>query len=133
MRLETRLDEALRAATGLRLIDYHVLVLLSEAPQQRLRMSELAEQMVFSRARITYQIDVLSRRGLVVRERAPDDGRGYRVVLTATGLDTLTAAAPVHAESVRELFFAAVTDRDLAGVTRVFTRLRTQLSQNGPS
>ena len=56
LRLETKLDERLRETTGLTLMDYHVLMLLSEAPQHRLRMSELADKMVFSRSRITYQI-----------------------------------------------------------------------------
>ena len=127
LRLETRLDDELRAASGLSLIDYHVLVLLNEAPQRRLRMSELADQLVFSRSRITYQVNSMSRRGLVAREPVPDDRRGYRAVLTATGLETLRAAAPHHARSVQRLFLSAVADRDLPTITRVFSRMRNAL------
>ncbi|OBF86131.1 MarR family transcriptional regulator [Mycobacterium sp. 852002-51163_SCH5372311] len=127
IRLETRLDEALRAGTGLTLIDYHLLVLLSEAPQHRLRMNELADSMVFSRSRITYQVNSLARRGHVVREPAPDDGRGYRAVLTATGYETLRRAAVKHAASVRELFLANLEPDELACMGRAFTRLGERL------
>ncbi|HEU0190479.1 MAG TPA: MarR family transcriptional regulator [Mycobacterium sp.] len=128
LRLETLLDEALRAETGLTLFDYHVLVVLSEAPQQRLRMSELADRMVFSRSRITYQVNSMIKRGLVAREPAPDDGRGYRAVLTATGLQTLRRAAPRHAATVRNLFLDHIHDDELPTIERVFTRLQTSLT-----
>ncbi len=127
LRLETLLDEALRDETGLTLFDYHVLVLLSQAPQHRLRMSELADRMVFSRSRITYQVNSMIKRGLVVREAAPDDRRGYRAVLTATGLQVLTDAAPRHAESVRTLFLDQIADDELPCIERVFVRLQAHL------
>lgn len=129
LRLETRLDEALRAETGLTLFDYHVLVLLSEAPQQRLRMAELADRMVFSRSRITYQVNSMIKRGLVAREPAPDDRRGYRAVLTATGLQTLRRAAPRHAASVRTLFLDHIHADELPCIDRVFTRLQACLRE----
>ncbi|MFV0494938.1 MarR family winged helix-turn-helix transcriptional regulator [Mycobacterium sp.] len=122
--LETQLDEALREATGLTLIDYHLLMLLAEAPRHRLRMSELADRMVFSRSRITYQVTSMSKRGLVVREPCPEDGRGHRAVLTATGLNTLHRAMPRHAASVRRLFLDELDTAELACVEKVFTRLR---------
>lgn len=127
LRLETLLDEALRTETGLTLFDYHVLVLLSEAPQHRLRMSDLADRMVFSRSRITYQVTSMHKRGLVVREPAPDDRRGYRAVLTATGLQTLRRAAPLHAASVRTLFLDHIRADELPHIERVFTRLQAGL------
>ena len=131
LRLETRLGEDLRAHVGLTLIDYHLLLLLSEAPQHRLRMSELAERMVFSRSRITYQVNSMTKRGLVVREPAPGDRRGYRAVLTATGLETLRRAAPGHAASVRKLFFGNINDDELLCVERIFTRLCDCLRRDG--
>lgn len=127
LRLETRLDESLRTETGLTLFDYHVLVVLSEAPQQRLRMGELADRMVFSRSRITYQVNSMHKRGLVAREPAPDDGRGYRAVLTATGLKTLRRAAPRHAATVRSLFLDHIRADELPCIERVFTRLQAFL------
>jgi len=120
LRLEARLDEDLRAHAGLTLIDYHMLLLLVETSERRLRMSELADRMAFSRSRITYQVNSMAKRGLVVREPVPDDGRGYRAVLTATGLETLRRATPVHIASVRELFFGTSTTMNCL-VSNVFS------------
>jgi DNA-binding MarR family transcriptional regulator len=131
LRLETWLDEGLRADNGLTLTDYHLLLLLAEAPRHRLRMSELADRMVFSRSRITYRVSSTTKRGLAVREPDPDDGRGSRAVLTAAGLETLRRATPGHAASVRKLFFGSINDDDLACVEGVFTRLRESLQRNG--
>ena len=127
LRLETLLDERLREATGLSLMDYHLLMLLSAAPDHRLRMSELAEKMVFSRSRITYQINSMTKRGLVLREPVPEDRRGYRAVLTASGAEVLRDAMPLHSESVRELFFDHIRPDELDCIERVFTRLHDTL------
>ena len=64
--LMTRLEDDLRDTSELTFADYHVLVLLSEAPQQRLRMGELASKLIFSPSRLTYHIGTMERRGLVV-------------------------------------------------------------------
>ncbi|MFC9897297.1 MarR family winged helix-turn-helix transcriptional regulator [Nocardia sp. NPDC127579] len=129
IRLETRLDEGLRAQCDLTLIDYHVLVLLHEAPHHRLRMSDLADKMVFSRSRVTYQVDSMRKRGLVAREPAPDDGRGSLAVLTATGLETFLAAIPRHAATVRELFLDDLSEDELNCVAKIFARLRDSLQE----
>lgn len=132
LRLETLLDERLRGAMNLTLIDYHLLMMLANATDQRLRMSELAEKMVFSRSRITYQINSMTKRGLVLREPVPEDRRGYRAVLTATGAEALRLAVPLHSESVRELFFDRIEPDELDCIERVFTRLHTHLQTDLP-
>jgi DNA-binding MarR family transcriptional regulator len=126
-RLITQLEEDLRATSELSLADYHVLVLLSEADRQRLRMGELANQLVFSPSRLTYQISSMQRRGLVVRESCPEDRRGSQAVLTATGLLALREAAPHHLASVREHLMDDLDDAEIACLTRVFDRLGQRL------
>ena len=49
-----------------------MLVLLSEAPERRLRLSELADALMFSRSRLTYQIDSMDERGMVTLEQVAD-------------------------------------------------------------
>ena len=127
LQLEEHLDADLRAASGLSMIDYHVLLLLSEAPQQRLRMGRLARQMVFAPSRLTYQITAMEKRGLVVRERSPEDQRGLRAVLTATGLHALRCAAPHHRATVRAQFVDELDETELQTLLRVFGRLRSRL------
>ena len=122
--LHTRLEDDLRADTGLSMNDYHVLVVLSEAPERRLRMGELAGRLVFSPSRITYQISSMVKRGLVRKQACPADGRGQEAVLTESGLAALEAAAPMHLVTVRDSFINQLDDEELAVITRVFAKVR---------
>ncbi|MFI7577179.1 MarR family winged helix-turn-helix transcriptional regulator [Micromonospora sp. NPDC049497] len=126
-RLFTHLEEDLRVASELSFADYHVLVLLSEAPGQRLRMGELASRLVFSPSRLTYQISSMQKRGLVAKEACPADRRGSEAVLTATGLLTLREAAPHHLASVRNRLMDDLDDTEVACLTRIFERLGRRL------
>ena len=125
--LHTRIEDELRAATGLSMSDYHVMVVLSEAAGHRLRMGELADRLVFSPSRCTYQISSMVKRGLVRKQSCADDGRGQEAVLTEAGLAALTAAAPLHLATVRETFIDDLDDAELAIITRVFGRLGPRL------
>ncbi|GIG92622.1 MarR family winged helix-turn-helix transcriptional regulator [Plantactinospora endophytica] len=125
--LLNRLEDELRGASELSLADYHVLVLLSEAPRQRLRMGELASRLIFSPSRLTYQISSMERRGLVARQSCPEDRRGSEAVLTATGLLTLREAAPQHAASVRAYLMDDLDEAEVDCLTQVFSRLAERL------
>ena len=122
--LHTRLEDELRASTGLSMNDYHVLVVLSEAPGGRLRMGERAGRLVFSPSRITYQISSMVKRGLVHKQACPEDGRGQEAVLTDAGLAALEAAAPLHLITVRESFIDRLSPDELAVIARVFDKIR---------
>ena len=126
-RLFTRLEDDLRADSDLSFADYHVLVLLSEAPGQRLRMGELADRLVFSPSRLTYQVTTMQKRGLVAKEACPADRRGSEAVLTAAGLLALREAAPHHLRSVRAHLLDDLDDAEVACLTRVFERLGRRL------
>lgn len=95
------LSRDLQRTHGLTLADYEILVRLSEAPDRRIRMSDLAELTLSSRSRLSHQIDRMERDGLVLREVCTEDRRGYFAVLSDRGWDTLVAAAPDHVASVR--------------------------------
>lgn len=125
--LETRLDEDLRTAAGMSLMEYHVLLVLSESPAHRLRMGELAERMVFSPSRLTYQIKTMERRGWVLRQPSPEDKRVNHAVLTATGLETLRAADDHHIDTVQRVFTDHLDERELHVLADVFTRLESRL------
>jgi DNA-binding MarR family transcriptional regulator len=122
--LHTHLEDELRAATGLSMNDYHVLVVLSEAPDRRLRMGELAERLVFSPSRVTYQVNSMVKRGLVRKQSCPDDGRGQEAVLTGEGLAALENAAPLHLVTVRDSFIDRLDEEELAVIARVFDKVR---------
>ena len=121
--LHTHLEDDLRAATGLSMNDYHVLVVLSEAPDRRLRMGELAGRLVFSPSRVTYQISSMVKRGLVKKQSCPEDGRGQEAVLTGAGMAALEAAAPLHLVTVRDRFIDRLDPGELAVIARVFEKV----------
>lgn len=90
------------AGFGLTGADFEVLVHLSEAEGNGLRMSELASRVLISRSRLTYRVDRMEERGLVVRESCETDRRGFIARLTPAGHELLREAAPSHVSGVRE-------------------------------
>ena len=118
-RLAERLDADLREF-GLDLGEYEILVTLSEAPERRVRMSELADAVHQSRSRLTHTVARMENAGLVDRSSCPTDRRGVWAHLTDEGFRLLEVAAPTHVEGVRRNFVEAMTAADYAAVGRAF-------------
>ncbi|EGD56374.1 MarR family winged helix-turn-helix transcriptional regulator [Gordonia neofelifaecis] len=127
-RIQTELDRRLRA-DGLCLADYHVLLLLHEAPGRRLRMNELSRRMVFSPGRLSYQVATLCKRGWLRRESAPEDRRGSYAVLTDAGASAFESAARTHGDDVDELFFGGVSDHDAVALAGAMHALADHLDR----
>lgn len=115
------------APAGVTLGEYQVLVFLSEAPDRRMRMSDLAEMLQLSPSGLTRRLDGLVRRGLVGRQGSPDDRRVMLAVLTAEGRRCLQATAPTHVASVRQHLIDVLDDDELAMLERIFTKVRARL------
>lgn len=124
--LQRALDDRLRDAADLSLVEYNILVLLAETPDG-LRMGDLARAMVFSSSRLTYQIGVLERRGLVCRERDAADARVIRACLTDAGREAFDRAGRSHLTAVRELFVDDLSADEVATLDAVFSRLTARL------
>ena len=126
-RLDARLNRDLQQASGLSLADYDVLVLLTEAPDGRLRMFQLMEDLQWEQSRLSHHIARMQRRGLVGREECTTDKRGAFVVLTDSGRDAIGKAAPCHVDLVRRLVFDGLSGEQVAMlesfVSRVLSRL----------
>jgi DNA-binding MarR family transcriptional regulator len=114
--LGERLSRELQAAHGISMADYEILVRLSEAPDRRLRMSQLAEHTLASRSRLSHQVDRLEKVGLVERTPCVEDRRGANAVLTEKGWALLVEAAPTHVEGVREHLVDQLTPEQFASV-----------------
>ena len=126
--LADRLGRDLTEATGLSMADYEILVRLSDRPERRMRMSELAEMTLSSRSRLSHQIDRMERAGLVRRETCESDKRGLNAVMTDHGWEVLVAAAPSHVMSVRQHFVDVLTPEEFealgAACAKVVARLQ---------
>src|ERR1700735_3094074 len=117
--LMRQLDRDLNAH-GLNAHDYEILVELSEAPDRRLRMTELADATSQSRSRLSHQISRMENRGLVRRDDCEGDKRGTFAVLTAEGMATIERVAPDHVENVRRHFIDRLSPRQLGGIRAAF-------------
>lgn len=117
------LDAELTAECDLSLGTYEVLVHLTEAPDRRLRMTELAERVMLSRSGLTRLVDRMEREGLLRRESCPSDLRGTNAVLTDAGYARLRAAAPVHLRGVREHVVDRLTPDELETIAEALGRV----------
>jgi DNA-binding MarR family transcriptional regulator len=127
-RLDARLNRDLQQASGLSLADYDVLVLLTEAPDGRLRMFQLMEDLQWEQSRLSHHIARMQRRGLVAREECTTDKRGAFVVVTAAGRDAIEKAAPGHVAIVRRLVFDGLSDEQVAMLDAFVTRILSRLA-----
>ena len=114
----------------LSMADYEVLAQLSDAPDRRMRMSELADVAMLSRSRLSHRIKVMEKAGWVKREACPDDKRGYFAVMTAKGWKAIVAAAPDHVYSVRSRFIDHLTKDDQRVLAEIFERVTDSLKEN---
>ncbi|MEV5573539.1 MarR family transcriptional regulator [Spirillospora sp. NPDC052269] len=121
VRLTEIMDRDLKAKHGLSVSEYEILVRLSESPERRLRMAELAEHASQSRSRLSHTCSRLESKGLVRRDNCPNDKRGVYAFLTDTGFEALDRAARDHVETVRDYFVDVVDPVDLEAVGRAFT------------
>ena len=102
---------------------YDVLVTLEKAPEQRMRMSELAENVLTSPSNLTRLVDRLETKGLLRRETCPEDRRVSYAILTEAGGQARLAAWPIIAGGVVELFAAKVSDEEAHIIAEALCRV----------
>ncbi len=115
------------AGLELTLADYEVLAQLSDAPDRKLRMTELAEIAMVSKSRLSHRMKVMEKAGWVRREECPSDRRGYFAVMTEKGFKAIVKAAPAHVASVRSRFLEHLTTADQDALAKIFDRLQSHL------
>ncbi len=130
-RLMAELNRQLQRDSDLSVAEYRILVLLSEAPDRSLRMSDLADGVLSSRSRLTHQIRRMETAGLVRRTSCEEDGRGVRAHLTDEGMQRLRAASSGHVDEVRRDFVDLLTPDQLRVIGEVFELIDTELSSRG--
>lgn len=129
--LMAALDRQLDQDAGLSLADYEILVRLGDAPERRLRMSELADATLFSRSRLSHAISRLEGLGWVQRAACPEDKRGLFAELTDAGSATLRSAAPGHVRAVRARLFDQLTPAQARQLGEIAGAVRDHLLDDG--
>jgi DNA-binding MarR family transcriptional regulator len=125
-------DRQLRVDGDLSTPQFQILARLNAAPAGRLRMTDLADGLVYSRSGLTYQAGLLEKAGLVTRSPGEDDERSVTVTVTAAGRDRLNTVMPGHVEVVQRLMLSALSEDDIAMLTEVLGRVRTRMRKAPP-
>ena len=128
--LDLRLARQLAADQGLSEPDYDVLTSLGDAAEGRIRLSEMAERMHWTKSRLSHHVTRMQQRGLVCREECDSDGRGAFIVLTGEGRETLRKAAPGHVAAVREFLIDRLTPEQIRVLGDLAETVVTHLRQN---
>ncbi|MER7590488.1 MarR family transcriptional regulator [Micromonospora sp. NPDC127501] len=129
--LDLELARELTQDAGLSEPDYDVLSDLSETPRGRLRLSELAHRMLWSRSRLSHHLSRMQQRGLVTREECADDARGSIVVLTPAGRQAIESAAPGHVAAVRRHLIDLLTPAEVDALGALTHRVVDHLADPG--
>jgi len=121
--LPARLSRDLARDSGLSPADYEVLSTLSEKPNRRWALKDLAAKMEWSRSRLSHHATRMQARGLIDKEPDPQDARGCILHLTDDGFTVLDEAAPHHLRSVRARFLDHLSPDELAVLRKLSTRV----------
>ena len=123
--VSARLNHELDEAAAISMYEYEILVRLFESEAGRVRMSQLADQVSYSRSRLTHTVGRLERAGYVLRSSCPNDRRGVYAHLTQAGYEFLAQTAPIHLDGVRRHLIDRFTPSELATLTELLEKITT--------
>jgi DNA-binding MarR family transcriptional regulator len=127
-RLQATLQREMQDDSGLSSSDFEVLVNLTDSPEGRVRVSDLATQMLWERSRLSHHVTRMERRGMVQRMECAEDGRGAFVAITPAGRTAIEKAAPGHVQAVRQLVFDALSGEEVSTLATLVDKLLARLN-----
>ena len=126
-RLAAALHRELQDDAGLSMSDFEVLVHLTDNPEGRVRVTDLARLLQWERSRVSHHVTRMERRRLVQRVECAEDGRGAFVEITPQGRAAIEQAAPGHVNAVRRLVFDALSPEEIDAFATVIEKALAQL------
>jgi DNA-binding MarR family transcriptional regulator len=108
-------------------VHYQIFVALSAAPDQTLRLSELADLANLSQSRLTHRLRLLIERGDITISEDAADRRAKNATLTTAGKERLTTVAPDHVADVRRLIFDPLTSEQTTALADALSRIAETL------
>jgi len=115
------------APYGITMGDYQLLAMISEAPDRRLRLCDLADALRLSRGGLTRRMDGVLRNGLVERVQDQADRRVAFAELTTKGWNLLKKVAPIHLQSVRTLMIDHLSRAEIKAIGNAFGKISANL------
>ncbi|GAA1078223.1 MarR family winged helix-turn-helix transcriptional regulator [Nocardiopsis metallicus] len=129
--LPTALDKELSPA-GLTSFEFTLLEALSEAEEQRLRLSALASRTNATLPRLSRVVTGLERKGLVRKAPCPEDGRATNARLTEEGLGVYRSSRARYDSAVRRMILDGLDERGVAQLTELTYAILTKLDPDAP-
>ncbi|MEN9644607.1 MAG: hypothetical protein RL238_1276 [Actinomycetota bacterium] len=121
------------APHGLTMGDYEVLVWLSEAEANRMRMCDLAGALQLSPSGLTRRLDGMVKNGWVERASCESDRRVMWAHLTPAGLTKMKTVAPDHVASVRRHVLDPLGPDGVVQLGEIFGRIGHHLHDAQPA
>ena len=113
---------------GLTMGDYQLLAMISEAPDHRLRMCDLADQLRLSRSGLTRRMEGVLSNAWVARVQDDTDRRVAHAELTTKGWNLLRKVAPIHLASVRRLMIDHLSRAEIKAIGNAFTKISAAIN-----
>ena len=126
-RLSATLQKELHDDSGLSMPDFEVLVHLTDSPEGRIRVTDLARLLQWERSRVSHHVTRMERRHLVQRVECTEDGRGAFIVITRRGRAAIEQAAPGHVETVRRLVFDVLSPAEVDALAMIIEKALAEL------
>jgi DNA-binding MarR family transcriptional regulator len=120
-----RLQEALTVAELPPLPWFEVLATLDRAPEQRLKMGDLAEALVITRGGLTKLVDRLIKAGLLERTFCETDRRVSYATLLPAGAELLEEMRPIVRGELAVAFSANLSADQAEGLRGTLERIRS--------
>src|SRR5215211_1911992 len=117
------LDADLRAAHGLPLTEFEILLWLANRSCEGMRMAELADTVLLSPSGLSRAVERLEARGLVQRIPCNEDRRGSYAALTESGTNLVRGAGATHAAGIRRRFLDQLAGAETRSLTAIWDRL----------
>lgn len=108
---------------------YDVLFVLSEAPEHKLRLHELAQAVLLTRSNLTRLVDRLEVAGLIRREQCSSDRRGAFAVITDEGHKMLDRMWVVYGQGIEQYFACHLNTTEVKFLIKILNRI-TSLTDN---
>jgi DNA-binding MarR family transcriptional regulator len=123
--LTGRVQEALAGADFPPLPWFEVLSTLADAPEERMKMGDLAEALVITRGGLTKLVDRLIKAGLLERTFCETDRRVSYATLLPAGREMLEEMRPVVVTELRASFSSRLTVEEADAMRRSLERVRS--------
>lgn len=130
--LRHAVEQHLRTDGDLTYVQFEILARLNDTPSGSMRMTDLADSVVYSRSGLTYQAGLLEKRGLIKRVPSRDDERSVVASVTEAGRELLGRVLPGHIEVVERLLFAPLSDQQVQQLSELLTPVRDHMLATPP-